>query len=531
MSRTKGTLGISATFEPQAAGPLDSRMTTATKADLLLTATWTANDSNVYAYIGMLVTVTADATPAFNGLYQLTAADYTQAANWTKIESSAPTYTTYSTLAALKAATPTEPAIAFCMENEVLYNYCATCAATADDDLVTITGNGGTTRWESIQHTSRNFGDTGWIYRDSATISAISSIAVRINLATAGTIAIKGKRIPLTAGNHDLTITGTAGVKFIYFDDATGVLKQRDTVWDMATEVPVMVVYWSGTAIVAAPQTELHGLRDIIWHIDTHNNRGLAYVSGLSFTSNVQADTVNNPGADDTVAYLWSTDGVVQDEDVQATPGTGQWAQTLGSGLTSATAAIFGFFYYNGTFVTTNAAMADRSPFIYSGANGPPRWNNAGTLEDSVTGDYIVYHYFATPMIGGWSVFSRPHNAKYLSLAAARAARPSQLTWSNYAELKHIYTAIFRVNTGWSTTHRCKLVALDDYRLVAGTPVAATAPTSHQSLSSLELAGAGVTYGHIDDQPQTIAGAKTFTTTPVGLSTETMAKAFALVLG
>jgi hypothetical protein len=51
---------------------------------------------------------------------------------------------------------------------------------------------------------------------------------------------------------------------------------------------------------------------------------------------------------------------------------------------------------------------------------------------------------------------------------------------------------------------------LSDYRTVAGTPVAATAPTNHAGLSGLELAGAGVTWGHINDQPQTIAGAKTF---------------------
>jgi hypothetical protein len=93
------------------------------------------------------------------------------------------------------------------------------------------------------------------------------------------------------------------------------------------------------------------------------------------------------------------------------------------------------------------------------------------------------------------------------------------LTWTNYAELKHIYTAIFRVNTGWANSHRCKLVSLRDFRTVAGTPVAATNPTAHSSLTGLELAGPGVTYGHINDQPQTIAGEKTLTN---GLLTPTL---------
>jgi hypothetical protein len=182
----------------------------------------------------------------------------------------------------------------------------------------------------------------------------------------------------------------------------------------------------------------------------------------------------------------------------------------LGSGLTTTTAAIIPFFYYNGSVVTANAAMADRAPFIHAGENTPPRWENAGVLTASVTGDYIVYHYFATPMVGGWSIFSRPHNAKYASLAAALAASPTQLTWSNYAEIKHLYTAVFRVNTAWSNSHRCKLVSLRDFRLIAANPATAIAPTAHASLSGLELAGAGVTWGHIDDQAQTIAGVKTF---------------------
>jgi hypothetical protein len=50
--------------------------------------------------------------------------------------------------------------------------------------------------------------------------------------------------------------------------------------------------------------------------------------------------------------------------------------------------------------------------------------------------------------------------------------------------------------------------------------VAATSPTTHAGLSGLELAAAGVTWGHIDDQAQTIAGAKTFTSHPLSTDTD-----------
>lgn len=82
MSRTKGTLGISANFEPQASAPFDARSVVPTRADLLLLATWQANDGNPYAYVGMLVSVTSDPTPENNGVYRLKAADYTQLSNW-----------------------------------------------------------------------------------------------------------------------------------------------------------------------------------------------------------------------------------------------------------------------------------------------------------------------------------------------------------------------------------------------------------------------------------------------------------------
>jgi hypothetical protein len=267
------------------------------------------------------------------------------------------------------------------------------------------------------------------------------------------------------------------------------VLKFSDVLFDFAHHCPVSITYWSGAAIVAAPQTEFHGIRDIAWHKWAHNNLGTQYKEGLLFTGSVQTDNTTAP-ADATVSYLWSTTGKIVDEDVESNPGVGQWLQTLGSGLTSTTAAIFNFFYYNGSFITTQAAMADRTPFIHGGGVTFPYWNNGGSLEEASDNRYVVYHYFATPMTGGWAVFGRPHNAQYTSLALAQAARPSQLTWSNYAELKHLYTAIFRTRTQFTNVpHRCKLVSLQDFRLVAGSPVAGISATDHQALSNRAAAG------------------------------------------
>jgi hypothetical protein len=373
--------------------------------------------------------------------------------------------------------------VIYVQETQSLYQYCSVCSITRDGSLTLNTGNGGNTRWEQLYRPSYSEGQTGWIDIDSMTLSSTSSTNVRLTVPTVSIYAIKGIRYQLAAGVYDVTISGAAGPKFIGIN-SSGVLYHQDSLWNFDTQCPVSITYWTGTAIEAAPQTEFHGLRSSTWHEYTHQYVGLQYKSGMTFTGSVQNDNTTNP-ADSTVQYLWSTTGIVQDEDVRSTPGSGQWLQTLGSGLTSTTAAIFNFFYFNGTSIATVSAMSDRTPFIHAGGNTLPQWNNAGTLTAATSNTYVVYHYFATPMTGGWAIFSRPHNAIFANLPSAQLARPSELTWTNYAELKHIYTAVFRCHNNYTNSvHRAKLVSLQDFRTVAGGPVAATSATDHNALSN-----------------------------------------------
>lgn len=90
MTREKGSIPFSANFEAQKSAPIDARMICDTKADLLLATTWEANDGGHYAYVGMLVAVNGDSTPANNGVYRLTALPYTSAGNWEQLGSASP---------------------------------------------------------------------------------------------------------------------------------------------------------------------------------------------------------------------------------------------------------------------------------------------------------------------------------------------------------------------------------------------------------------------------------------------------------
>lgn len=70
-NRTNGLFNFAGNFEPQISSPLDARTTVPAQADLLLAATWVANDGGTYTYVGMTVTVAEDSTSANNGVYIL----------------------------------------------------------------------------------------------------------------------------------------------------------------------------------------------------------------------------------------------------------------------------------------------------------------------------------------------------------------------------------------------------------------------------------------------------------------------------
>jgi hypothetical protein len=375
--------------------------------------------------------------------------------------------------------------VLYVAETQGFYLWCDNCPHPVDDDMVFITADGGDTRWELVQKVSRTQGDTGWIDRDGLTLSKLNPTTLRATLTGLGTYAKNSVRFTIPIGNYDIVLSGAAGNKWVYFDTDMTLKFVDGNPTNFSEHTWIANVFWTGT-VIGGIQTEFHGIRDTVWHAWAHKYLGTQYTSGLSITTNTQTDNSTDPN-DDTVQFLWLTTGVIHDEDTQIDVGTGNWLQTLGSGLTTTTAASIPFFYYNGTAVVGVAANADRYPFLYTGANGTPQWNNGSTLTAATNGQYVVYHYFASPFIDGYTVFARPHNAVFTTLATAQAARPASLIWSSIGEFKHIYSVVFRVNPAWAPVpaHGCKIVSVQDFRLTSSGPAAAQNASTHGALSGL----------------------------------------------
>ena len=399
---------------------------------------------------------------------------------------SPPEFKVFNTVVEARGSDPTGASsnICYIVETEALYLYCEECGLPDDGDLVIETVNGGATRWEMIQKVSRTQGDSGWIDRAGLLVTRLNATTLRAAVSAPCFFAVNSTRKTIPVGNYDISFTGVGRVIYVSLDK-NGNLTQGEDVQSLFRGTPVAAVFWTGTSI-GGVQTEFHGIRDSVWHAWAHKYLSTQYTSGLSITTDTQPDTNGNPTSA-TAQYLWLTTGVIHDEDTAIDIGTGNWLQDLGTGLTDTTAAVIPFFYYNGIAVVGRAANADRVPFLYTGATGTPQREVNGVLTNASNGDYVVYHYFASPFIGGYSVFARPHNNvdAYTTLIAARAARPSELTWSSIGEFKHLYSVVFRVGNFASTPHNCKVVDVQDFRQTSSGPAGGFNATSHAALSGL----------------------------------------------
>lgn len=321
--------------------------------------------------------------------------------------------------------------------------------------------------------------------------------------------------------SDSIVLPDTEGLKAVYYDGDT--LSYIDNPNDgqisqaIRTKATVAYIYWDAdNSEYNYFGEELHG---ISMSPDTHSylhfTRGAQFLSGLALNTIV----ADGDGDINTSAQFGVDSGFYADEDLLIT--TDSIASTVGLPI----------YYLDGTNNlrrTTMEGLTDGYSVltdIEAGVDTTGRLvfneftGGVWQLTTITNNDFVLCHVFA---INGQDtddqIIAFIGQSDYLTRGAARAGAETEisnlLTVLPVQEIIPLGTVIFQTSNGYDNEVKARVISTeegDDYvdwrtsELQAG-----AAPSSHNNLASLELAASGVTYGHINDQAQTIYGAKTF---------------------
>jgi hypothetical protein len=319
------------------------------------------------------------------------------------------------------------------------------------------------------------------------------------------------------------TLSGAAGLYFIYFNAATGNLLNSTVFPGVGYDDNVLLasVSWNGTNL-GLVNDERHGyIRDTAWHIWAHNTVGTRYRSGITLTHN---------GGTGAAATFATTSGEIADEDIQFVIGASSSFPTANAGR----------IWYQ-TAASTYAFLTAPSTIPgYLGANNRPNVVNstgyALTQVPSATNRYVNVFVYATTDLHTPIYFltetvsnTIAGQGGYTSLANARAVGFPNISGMNIsAEMKPIYRLIWRADGVLQAID----TTLDDYRTVSSLPQGAgvvsfnpagnVAATNVQSAieevdaEKLPLAGGSMTGAINEAKGADIASA---TTTDIGAAT------------
>jgi hypothetical protein len=325
---------------------------------------------------------------------------------------------------------------------------------------------------------------------------------------------------------QSVVITDVEGLHAIYFDGDTLTslanpnAGQIDTV--IRTKAIVAYVYWDAAnseSLYLAD--ERHGISmSPETHAYLHFTRGAQYLQGLALNTL----DVDGSGDDETAAQFGVDSGFITDEDlITSTSSIGSttglpiyYLEGATGNLRKTTETGFSVL----TDVTAGVGVTGR--LVYNEFTGTT-WQ----LSTVSNNDFVLCHIFAfNEDDGSKAVFAVVGQNEYGSAGLARTGAETEISTilTNFLieELVPVATVIFQTSDGYSevTNPSKSRIRSDgdgnDYTDWRTTPLAKGAsPSSHNNLANLEIAGSGVTYGHLNDQAQTIAGEKTFSTFPI----------------
>jgi hypothetical protein len=329
---------------------------------------------------------------------------------------------------------------------------------------------------------------------------------------------ILGVKYEKTASDS-VVISDVEGLHAIYYDGSTltAIANPDNGQIDSLIRAKAIVayVYWNATDSQSNYfGDERHGISmSPETHSYLHFTRGAQFLSGLALNT----ITVDQSGDVNSHSQFGVDSGFYTDEDLIIS--TSSIASTTGlsiyylDGASANLRKITNSGYSVLDDVTAGVDTTGR--LVYNEFTGAT-WQ----LSTVSNNDFVLCHIFA---INGTDstdqIIAFIGQGDYGTLGQARDGSETEI--SNLLiqipleEIIPIGTIIFQTSDGYANAVKARIRSTDtgddyiDWRtseLSAG-----AAPTSHNNLANLELANTGVTYGHIDDQAQSIYGVKTFT--------------------
>ena len=321
----------------------------------------------------------------------------------------------------------------------------------------------------------------------------------------------EGEKFEKSAG-EGIVIPNTTGGHILYYDNASLQVLTNGTDAQISTIILskciVAYVYWNATAgksIIFAD--ERHGISmSATTHLYLHKTVGARYLSGLTPGNYI----VDGNGSLASHAQFGISLGQITDEDLPTNL------------LESVSTGVQTHLYKEGALGIWNKGTVSGFAFPV-GVNSRPMFNewtgSIWQLTQITSTNFMCIHVFASSDMSKLPFFvlgTAQYTSKALATAGASNEVANILPGLPAPEFVLLHTFILESRDSYTNAVNARYVTNNDGNpyinwLITKFGAGAT-PSNHNNLSGLQLAGLGVTWGHIDNANQSIYGQKTFVT-------------------
>jgi len=350
-------------------------------------------------------------------------------------------------------------------------------------------------------------------YDSTTRILTISPASTSFN------VWVKGQRHTFSAPVSATAHADVAGTTMYYYFDSNFTFQSSASFPSLNTYAIAAYVYYYSATVFMYNEERHACVMDPATHAELHSQIGTYFVSGLA-ASNYVVAPVSPIDSDNQVAF---ETGVISDEQlnttISAVPTTGPYSVVQLNGATAV-------WSWSATTV----------PFLVDGSTGFIEYNSFSTtwgLTPLTTGQWVNYYVMfvpafvpstiVTPGLDSPQVLIIPGQAVYDSLSDAKTESFYLLNTASIPvpEFLPLYQITLHADATYTdVVGKCRIESF--LRLVGSrVSILNNVGSNHEALAGLQLAGPGVTWGHITYLTQTIDGIKEFMDTTQSTSSST----------